>query len=87
MQKIIVTTAQYKNFPKEKILKLGNVARYVNKQIFKVEFKNIFLFYLTVLFCCDVGVSDLVLKPICPSTWGLYKKCNFISENEAFYQN
>ena len=34
----------------------------VNKQIFEVNFKNIFLFFLTVLFCCDVGESDCELK-------------------------
>ena len=33
-----------------------------NKQIYKVEQKKIF--YLTVLFCCNVGASDLVLKPV-----------------------
>ena len=31
----------------------------VDKQIFKVNLKNIFVFYLTVLFCCDVGESDI----------------------------
>ena len=41
---------------------VGNVARPVNKQIFKVEFQKIFLFFLTVFFCCNVGESDLVLK-------------------------
>ena len=63
---------------------VGNVAERVNKQIFKVEFRNILLFYLAVLFGCDVGVSDLKLKPIGPPMWDLYKKWNFISENEAW---
>ena len=45
---------------------VGNVAERVNKQIFKVEFRNILLFYLAVSFGCDVGVSDLKLKPIGP---------------------
>ena len=57
----------------------------VNKQNFKVEFKNIFLFFLTVLFCCDVGVSGLELKV---TRWGSYKSSNFKglkSENEVFY--
>ena len=43
---------------------LATLLESANKQIFKVEFENIILFYLKVLFCCNVGASDLVLKPI-----------------------
>ena len=49
----------------------------VNKQIFKVNLKNLFLFFLAVLFCCDVGESDLELKARCRSSCGLYKKFFF----------
>ena len=73
-------------FSNKSFAEVGNVARRDNKQNFKVEFKNIFLFYLTVLFCCDVGVSDRVLKSVGSPQWGLSKKCNVISENEVLYQ-
>ena len=46
---------------------VGNIARHISKQIFKLELKNIFLFFLTVLFCYDVGESGLELKA---TQWG-----------------
>ena len=52
-----------------------------------MEFKKIFLFFLTVLFCCDVGESDHKLKVRCFSSNVLCKKCSFISVNETIHQN
>ena len=34
-----------------------------------------------MLFCCNVGESDLEIKARCLPSWALYKKCNFRSEN------
>ena len=31
----------------------------VNKKIYKVNYINLFLFFLTVLFCCNVGVNSV----------------------------
>ena len=62
---------------------IGNIARRVNKQNFTVIFKKLFLFYLTVLFCCNVGDSDLGLKPTGPLLRGPIQKCGYTSENEA----
>ena len=39
-----------------------------------------------VLFCCDVGESDLKLKARCLSSNVLYKKYSLTSVNEAIYQ-
>ena len=50
----------------------------VNKQNSKAELKTLFLFFLAVLFCCDVGVSGLELKA---TSWGSYKLLNFRSKN------
>ena len=62
---------------------VGKVARTVNKQIFKVEFKKIFFFFLTVLFCCNFGENGLNLmagyKPIKVS----HQKYQSFSENEV----
>ena len=47
----------------KKIISQGFLATFlggVNKQIFKVEFKKLFLFFLVMLFCCNVGESDLI---------------------------
>ena len=42
--------------------RLATLLYRVNMQKFKVEFKNIFLFFLMVLFCCNVGVSALKIE-------------------------
>ena len=65
---------------------VGNVALPINTQNFKVEFQKIFLFFLTVFFCCDVGESDLVLKPRYGSFNVIYRKCHFLSVNELIVQ-
>ena len=39
-----------------------------------------------VLFCCDVGDSGLILKPVRPSPWGACKISVCISENVVLYQ-
>ena len=51
----IMTNSIIKN---EKLF-LATLLGGVNKQKFKVNLKNIFVFILTVLFCCEVGVSDV----------------------------
>ena len=53
----------------------------VNKQNFKVEFQKIFLFFLSVFFCCDIGVSVPNLKNGGPRKITLYKKFVFRSES------
>ena len=50
-----------------------------NIKFFKVEFKKLFIFYLMVLFCCDVGESDLILKPRYGSFNVIYRKSQFNS--------
>ena len=40
-------------------LELSTLLGVVNKLKFKVNLKNIFVFILTVLFYCEVGVSDV----------------------------
>ena len=44
---------------------LATLLRRVNKQNFKVNFKNLIFSFLFVLFCCDVVESDLELKARC----------------------
>ena len=66
-------------------LGLATLLERVHKQFLTVNFKTICLLYLTVLICCDVGDSDLILKPRCVSIGGLYKKCNVKSENVLSY--
>ena len=66
--------------------KVGNVAKRVKTQTFKVHFKNLFLFFLTVLFCCDGGGSGLKFKAGSWATSGLYNKLCFRSENVIIYQ-
>ena len=64
---------------------LATLLGHVNKQHFKVNFKNIFLFFLTLLFCCDVVVeSDFELKATCVPSWGTYKKLTFKGGNEDY---
>ena len=46
---------------------LATVAELLTMQNFKVNSKNLFLFFLVVIFCCDVGDSDCVLKARCLS--------------------
>ena len=60
---------------------LATLLGHVNKQNFKVHFKNLIFFFLLVLFCCDVGESELDLKARCVPSWVLYKKCINRSEN------
>ena len=60
---------------------LATVAELLTMQNFKVNSKNLFLFFLVVIFCCDVGDSDCVLKARCLSSCVLYKKCSFFSVN------
>ena len=55
--------------PRMQILKVGSrglatLLERANIKFFKLKFKNLLLFYLTVLFCCDAGDSGLILKPI-----------------------
>ena len=38
---------------------LATLLKHVNKQNFIIFFKNIFIFFLFVIFCCDVGESDV----------------------------
>ena len=64
--------------------RVGNVALRVNTQIFKVEFKKIFLFFLTALFCCDVGGSGLELKV---TPWGAYINRVFITSPTKFQRS
>ena len=45
----------------------------VNKQNFKVKLKNIFLFFLTVLFCCDVGISVIDIEAGGFPSWEITK--------------
>ena len=52
-----------------------------------MEFKKPFLLFLTVLFCYDVGESELKLKPGYEPSYVLYKKCNLISGNEVIVLN
>ena len=58
----------------------------VNKQIFKVNLKNLFCLYLVVLFCCNVGDSDCVIKAGCRPSNVSYKTCGVFSANEVLYQ-
>jgi hypothetical protein len=57
-----------------------------NIKFLKVNFKNLFLFYLTVLFCCDVGESGFILKSNGPSSWGVSKICVCSIVNESLSQ-
>ena len=63
----------------EHVIEVGNVALRVNTQNIKVEFQKILLFFLTVFFCCDVGESDLILKPRYGSFNVIYRKSQFNS--------
>ena len=67
-------------------LGLATLLRRVNKQNFKVHFKNLLFFLFLVLFCCDVDESELELKARCVPPRRLYKKCNLRSENEVIYE-
>ena len=51
----------------------------VNKQKFKVNYKKIFIFFLTVLFCCDVGESGVDIGAANGPLHKKYKKCAFTS--------
>ena len=59
-------------------MSVGNVAQTCQQ----AKFFKIFLFFLTVLFYCDVGERGLELNS---TPWGLYESLNFKSENEALY--
>ena len=65
---------------------VGNVALRVNTQNIKVKFQKILKFFLTVFFCCDVGESDIILKPRYGSFNVIYRKSQFYSINERIAQ-
>ena len=52
------------------------------RHVFKMNLKNNFLIFLMVLFCCDVGESDIKIKARRVPSWRLHKKCIFRSEND-----
>ena len=58
----------------------------VNKHFLKVNFKKLFLFYLVVIICCNVAVSEVISKPSGVSLWGQRENCDYISENEVIHQ-
>ena len=58
----------------------------VNKQKFKVNHKNLFFFYLMVLFCYAVGESGVVRWASNGSLRESHNISAFISGSEVFYQ-
>ena len=53
---LITSHDKYSGKPKTKHQKTGwQLLGGVNMQIFKVNYRNLILFFLTVLFCCNVG--------------------------------
>ena len=58
----------------------------VNKQIFKVNYKNWILFLLTVLFCCNVGENGDNISVGNGPLHKLHKNSSIVSENEVLYQ-
>ena len=55
-------------------------------QKFKVNYKKLFHFFLTVLFCCSVGENGVNISAVNGPLHKLYKNSAFTSVREVLYQ-
>ena len=68
------------------MLELATLLERVKKQNFTLNFKKLFLFFLTVLFCCSVGENGRTIKGGNGPSHKFHKNSAPLSVSEVLYQ-